>query len=202
MKTFTDDRIEYLRNYTRLNAKSLTDIHTLYVEVLYELTGLVVNIPEMSNFKISLEKVDNYHSCPVFGVTNWGNNDKTKPNHYPGWRLNNIRGTMKDEYGDNPTLEYVNNIDKKILKHFSFGRFDEISLLDFQYGINTGSFNGGYNFMGCFVLFVEDFPLIMNNLCDFYDKKHIEKIFNVDDYNYYLRANKLKQLKNKLTKTT
>ena len=192
------DRITELRNYARLNAKSPSDIYKLYVEATYELFGLVIDIPDMKDARFELKEVCNYWRCPVSGVTNWGNLDKTKPTHYPGWKFNNIRGTIRDIDGNKPSKETIDSINKDVLKEFTWGRFDTISMLGYQVGIGTGTFNGGYDFMGCFEIFLDDFPQIYNNLDSFYSAKTIKEYCGIDDFKLYRRKEKIRRIKLKM----
>lgn len=193
----TKERVEELRNYVRLNAKSIYDIHDLYAEMYYELFELVVDIPDFKKWNVQLSKVCNYHNAPIGQKTNWGGRDKTYHTDRPGWYFANIHGTIRDKHGNNPSRKHIANIDKNVLGGFTFGDFNSIRSLDYQHGINTGSFNGGWSFMGCFYIFVEDFPLLINNLTDWYEYDKISDVFGVD-YNTYLRGSKIRRLKERI----
>jgi hypothetical protein len=51
--------------------------------------GVVCPVPrllEFTEFRLTWsDHVSNSHSCPVGGVTNWGNRDPAAPTGYPGW---------------------------------------------------------------------------------------------------------------------
>ena len=193
------EKIKELQNYTRLNAKNLEDIHKLMMEVNYELFGLIVNIPELEKGQFCLDKLYISHNAPV-GISTIGISNRNKDiiTHYPGWQLLNTRGTIRDKDSNKPTKEMINNINPKILKSFSWGRFDTIDIHSFQKGFNTGSFNGGYDFMGCFEFFIDDFPHIKNDLEYHFSKEDIMKVYGIKDWNMYLRRKKLERLSFKL----
>lgn len=175
--------IEDLRNYARLNARNLSELYDLYIDIQKKIFGLDVVITDWKKF--SFGNVTNSHNCPINGVTNWGNDDKTKPSSYLGWAGYNLKGNYKGK---------LKLIDKTILKEFSFERFDSIHFHSFQYGINTGSFNGGENFMGCFYLYLDDFPLILENLPIIISKKEFESAFPNKSYDRLLRKLKLEKI--------
>lgn len=96
------------------------------------------------------EKISNSHICPLDGVTNWCNRDKTKPSSYPGWD-----GVWEG------TIKYKNN-EKRIC-------FDEIykcgtnnrRKINFNINyINAPGGNFGEKFSMNGALWLQDFPLI------------------------------------------
>jgi hypothetical protein len=175
--------IEDLRNYARLNAKSLSELYDLYVEIQKKIFGLDVVITDWN--KLSFGKVANYWNCPINGVMNWCGQYKDRPVYYLGWSSPNMRGYYKNE---------VKLIDKDILNHFTFNKFDTIGFHSFQYGFNTGTFNGGEKFMGEFRLFIDDFPTIFENLPNLIPKSQFEAEFPNNSYDRLLRKIKLEKI--------
>lgn len=188
------EEIEKAKDYIRLNSKTLYDIHNLLVEVNYELFGLIFNIPEISKGEFELQQVCNYHSAPIGKRTNWGGRDKNYPTEFPGWKIMNTRGTIRNTYGVEPTKKDIEKIDSVLFENFTWCKFDTIEIQRFHNGFNIGTFNGGYDFMGCFDFFIDDFPHIKNNLEDFFPKEQIMKTYGIKDWNMFLRQRKLSKI--------
>lgn len=171
------------RDYVRLNAKNLTDIHELFVECMYDKFKVIVDIPELKTGIFKLRQVCNYHSAPIGKKTNFGGVNKNYPTSFIGWELINTRGTYRDING--------NKLSDKFLRNF-----DTIRSLSWFNGINTGTFNGGDNFMGCFRFFIDDFPFIKENMIDLFDKNNIMDVYKIDNWTSHVRKIKLKKLDN------
>jgi hypothetical protein len=185
-----------IKNHIRLNTKSTTDIHPLLKEVMYDVFGLIIEIPELKKGDFRLSMVCNYHNAPIGKKTNWGGHDKNYPTEFLGWELNNIRGTFRTKYNHKITDNYIKK--HSIFRENGIGSFWTTDLLKFSNGINTGSFNGGSDFMGCFRFFLSDFPHLKDNFLSEFHKKDIIKTFGIKDWDIYLRSHKIKKIKNKI----
>lgn len=131
------DKLDYWRNYPRLNATSIQDIIDMSIEAAKQIDPKSALKSVILNVKYS-ENVSNSHSSPVKGVSNWCGRDKDQPTGYPG-----LYGNIIFEYE-----KYHSSND--IFTAYGKGIV----------GINTGS--GGYNSKGNYgvTIFLDDFPLI------------------------------------------
>lgn len=187
------EKLEEARNYIRLNTKKLTDIHKLLVEVNVELFDLVFDIPELKRGNFRLFNVSNSHNAPIGKRTNWGERNKDYPTHFPGWTLMNTKGTLRTRYGNKPKDSHIKDHNIKYITD----TFWTINIHSFHHGINTGTFNGGPNFMGCFYFFIDDFPHIKENIECHFDKDDIMNVYKIRDWVMYLRNKKLIKLRSK-----
>jgi len=196
------NHIEDIRNYARVNAKSPIEIHDQLVKTFYELYGLIIHIPAMLEDPYFLYTISNYNICPVDGVTNWGNHDTSKPVSYVGWKLNNMRGTIRDINGNIPSRDYISNINKNIIKKFDHTVFNVENMISFIHGVNIDGVSDGYNFKCNLKIFLDDYPHIVNRLDMVYSARSIKTYLGIDDYKAHLRTKKIKMLQEKIKSKT
>lgn len=189
-----DKKLKEAKDYVRFNAKKLTDIHPLLVEVIADTFDLIVDIPEFKNGNFRLSQVGNYHSAPIGKRTNWGGIDTNYPTEFVGWNIYNTRGTFRTKDGREITDRWIQQQKIKSYDTLESKSFWTTALLNWNNGINTGTFNGGSDFMGCFRFFIEDYPHICNNIASLFHKDDIIRVFDIDDWNSYIRNEKLKKL--------
>lgn len=191
--------IDKARDYVRLNAKNLTDIHKLMVEVNAEVFKLIYHIPEMEEGNFQLINVDNYHNAPIGKRTNWGGYDKDYPTTFVGWRIMNSRGTIRTMDGKKPKDNYIKLLNEETGIHIVSDSFWTTSTLQFSNGINTGTFNGGPDFMGCFRFFIDDFPHLKYKMEYLFSKHDIMKTYKIKDWKMFMRHRQLAKLTSKFT---
>ena len=158
--------LEQQRNYVRLHANNLTELHNLYVEYLYKLCKGVVSFDNFNELKFG--KISNSHNCPIKGVTNFSR-EENKPISYYGFRVW-IRGEWlenPDKYSNENTRSYIE-------------RYDSIDSFRYINGFNIGTFNGGEKFSGELLIFINDFPLIKKNLLSIVNQKDLEEAYCVN----------------------
>lgn len=190
-----DIELEKARNYVRLNSKNLTDIHKLLVEVNVELFGLVFDIPDLKQGQYNLINIKTGCFRYPIGI------DYNEIENSVGWSLSNSKGTIRTKDGKIPTKKHIRKINENVINKFRFGEFDDIGIHCYHHGFNLGCcFNGGYDFMGCFDFFIDDFPCIKNNLGFLFPKKSIMKLYGIDDWDMYLRNKKITKLTSKFKK--
>lgn len=189
-----DKKLKEAKDYIRLNAKNLTDIHPLLVEVMADTFDLIVDIPDIKSAQFRLHKVCNSHNAPIRKKTNWCGIDKNYPSNFAGWSISNARGTFRTKDGKKVTDEWINQQHSTAYEKLRSRSFWTTNILSWFNGINTGTFNGGSDFMGGFDFFIEDYPHIHKNVSTLFNKRDVIATFDILDWDSYIRKEKLKKL--------
>lgn len=138
------EQIDYWRNYPRLNATSMAEVVSMCIEASKKIDP-TSELDELK-FKVRVDmNASNTHSCPIGGVTNWGN-ERKEPGAILGYPA--LVGIIQFIYKKNKNKTDI------------FGTYG-------IKGINTGTGTGGgsqtyskYEVK----LWIDDFPLLKEKI--------------------------------------
>jgi hypothetical protein len=158
------------RDWLRMNLEDINDLPVLMKQRAKELYNWDLDV----SFDLWFSNVSNSHSCPIGGVTNWGQRGANSPTSYPGWS-GQIRGTLK---GKVPKTTFMGTIADLIKEKFRV--------------IHTGTGGPGrpneYDMrIGC-QLFLDDFPKLKEKYEFYIVERQKERTNDVEFNNLYHAA--------------